>query len=509
MQALPTVFNKILGICYLQNERKEQLLQQWHTRVTESDAFLVEAEPEDDQETVLTALRTQIEEQEIVINPNEPCILVFFADLQAGLNPERLKGIEAGVRRALQMNIQLVLLFGDVGKLGLESPALQRENAGKLIAYNRESSFAPHKLCLVASPFLAGNATDCWKPVCVFLDVLSRQNTPGTLFPDTASDVVGYLRYGEFNESSYRALNAKNDELTALLEDGGGERFEELLKEHERKLRQMVLQRFPVHGSYQPLHPDMAIAPGGILGRSKRLQRFAVARDASEEALRMTGQQLEKDIACVFDEKIANAAETLKEIADAAALGLSLRANADEMARLLAAPADGEPKPQMLSLGYCEEGYGRDIESYLKKIVEHECSLQIQRFYEALKESIPTLTEGNFAERKLSLEKEQKKTRARLEKIYQPKKFCQKFAGTEELPEGEFSPASLRGNSRKFLLCTNVLEKTVNEGTAGTGTPTFCISNSAPDNAPLKGVQITFVKCPETETENVMCQLLP
>ena len=47
MQALPTVYNKILGICYLQNERKEQLLQQWHTRVTESDAFLVEAEPED------------------------------------------------------------------------------------------------------------------------------------------------------------------------------------------------------------------------------------------------------------------------------------------------------------------------------------------------------------------------------------------------------------------------------------------------------------------------------
>ena len=142
-------------------------------------------------------------------------------------------------------------------------------------------------------------------------------------------------------------MKAKYDELTALLEDGGGERFEELLKEHERKLRQMVLQRFPVHGFYQPLHPDMAIAPGGILGQSKRRQRFAVARDASEEALRMTGQQLEKDIACVFDEKIANAAETLKEIADAAALGLSLRANADEMSRLLAAPADGEPKPLM------------------------------------------------------------------------------------------------------------------------------------------------------------------
>ena len=66
-----------------------------------------------------------------------------------------------------------------------------------------------------------------------------------------------------------------------------------------------------------------------------------------------------------------------------------------------------------------------------------------------------------------------------------------------------------RGDARKFLLCTNTLAQEVDAFTDGTGISGYCISNSAPDNAPLKSVQIVLLSCPDAETPKVIGQLLP
>ena len=509
MQAIPTVYNKVFGISYLQGEPKKQLTQEWSLRMGESDTFFVEAEPDDNYQTTVTALCECIQEQEIVINAHDPCILVFFVNLQKEVDPKLLRQIEAGIRSVLNTSIQAVLQFGDVGKLGLEDPAVQRENACKLVESNRGVFSVPHKLCLVASPFLAGAAGNPWKPVCVFLDVLSRQNTPANLLPGTGSDCVGYLRYGEFNEAVYNTLIARDEELTTLLENGGGAEFEELLKVEVQDLQRMVKQRFSIAGSCQPLHPDMFLAPGGVFGRSQRLARFNDAQDASENALWMTGQRLEKDIAHAFDAKIANAEAILKKMADAAPLGFSLREKADEMAKLLTIPANSQPKPPRPALPYSENGYAQEIQVYLEKVRDYECSVQIQRFYKALQKAVPALTDEAFVAKKTALEKEQRKIRARLGKVYPPKAFCERFAGIVDLPEGQFSPVNARGDARKFLLCTNTLAQEVDTFADGTGIPGYCISNSAPDNAPLKSVQIVLLNCPDAETPRVIGQLLP
>lgn len=509
MQAIPTVYNKIFGISYLQGEQKKQLNQQWQLRMSESDAFFIEAEPDDDYQTTVTALCESIQEQEIVVNAHDPCILAFFVDLQKGADPKLLRQIEAGIRSVLSTSIQAVIQFGYAGKLGLEDPAIQRENACKLIEANRENVSVQHRLYLVASPFLAGIGSNEWKPVCVYLDVLSRQNAPSNLLPGTGSGYVGYLRYGEFDKDTYDTLVARDEELTTILGNGGSGKFEELLKDKERELRRMVRQRFPIKGSCQPLHPDIFLTPGSILGRSQRLARSAAAREASESALWMTGQRLKKDIAHAFDASIADAEAILKKLTGAVPLGLALQEDPDEMTRLLAIPADNQPEPSKPTLLYSEHGYAQEIQVYLEKIRDHECSKQIQRFYEALQQASPTLVDGGFAAKKTALEKEQKKTRARLKKIYPTKEFCEKFAYTADLPEGQFSPVNASGEVRKFLLCTNVLTQTVDNYTKGASTPVYCIANSTSDDAPLKGVQIVFLDCPVDGTHEVIYQLLP
>lgn len=507
MQAIPTVYNKIFGISYLQGKQVQQLKDQWQLRMSESDAFFIEAEPDDDYQTTVTALCESIQEQEIVVNAHDPCILAFFVDLQKGADPKLLRQIEAGVRSVLNTSIQAVIQFGYAGKLGLEDPAVQRENACKLVDSNREKFSVQHRLCLVASPFLAG--INEWKPVCIYLDVLSRQNVPSNLLPGTGSGYVGYLRYGEFDKDAYDTLVARDEELATILGNGGSMKFGELLKDKERELQCMVRQGFPLKGSCQPLHPDMFLTPGGVFGRGQRLARFAAARDTSETALEMTGQRLKKDIAHAFDASIADAEAILKKLADAAPLGLALQEDADDMARLLAAPADSHWEPAKPTLSFREHGYAQEIQLYLEKIRDHECSIQIQRFYEALQKATSTLVDGDFAVRKAALEKEQKRTRARLKKMYPTKEFCEKFAYTADLPEGQFSPVSASGEAQKFLLCTNALIQTVETYTKGASTPVYCIANSAPDNAPLKGVQIVFLNCPGEGTKEVMYQLLP
>ena len=509
VQAIPTVHNKLFGISYLQGQQKKQLEEQWQLRMCESDALLIEAEPNHNYQAVVTALCERIEEQGIEMNPQDPCILVFFVDLQKEINPELLRQIEAGIQGVLNPSIQAVLQFGYVGKLGLQNPAVQRENACKQVEANRDFFAVPHRLCLVATPFVAGNGSSEWKSVCVYLDVLSRQNAPANLMPGTGSGYMGYLRYGEFNEETYNALVARDEELTTLLGNGGTDRFEKLLENKANDLRRMVRARFPITGSCQPLHPDMFLAPGNVFTRKQNQAKIAAAQEASETALVMTGQRLKNDITRAFDAVVAGAETTLKEMADAVPLGLSIRANAAEMANILSIPADSQKEPPKPTLS--KDCCGQVTEAYLKQIRDDACSVQIQRFYEALRKASATLYDAGAAAKKTELEAEQKKTKARLKKIYPPQAFCEKFAYGSNLPEGQFSPVNPIGpSSQTFLLCTNALAQTVGNYTSpATSTLGYCIANSAPDEAPLKGVQIVFLDCTSGGNQNVIKQLLP
>lgn len=515
LQAIPTVYNKIFGISYLQGEEAQQLKDQWQLRMGERDAFFIEAEPGEDYKTTVTSLCHHIQGQGIMMNAHEPCILTFFVDLQERIDLEQLRKIEAGIKGVLGSNIQAVIQFGYVGKMGLEDPTGQRENACKLVKANQEFPAVQHRLLLVASPFLAGNGSNEWKSVCVYLDVLSRQIDPSNLLPGIGSGYAGFLRYGEYDQETHSILVKRLNELNTILEKGDIQKFEALLKDKEMELRNMVKQNFPIHGTCQPLHPDMFLEPGFLNRNHKKAQSgnhsgFNAAQESSETAAWMTGERLKKDIARAFEPSIANAEAILKELAEAAPLGLALREDADEMIRLLTAPADSQWEPSRVSLPFSENGYAQEINIYLEKIREHALDIQVQRFYAALQRISNTLVDEAFAKKKTVLEKERKTIQNRLGNVYPTEKFCERYGFSADLPQSQFSPVTGNGVTQKFLLCTNGLTAEVENSMTGAGTPVYYMANSEPDGVPLKGVQIVFLVCSEEKaTRQVMYQLLP
>lgn len=501
-----------MGISYLRDAQNDQLKEQWLLRMSKSNAFLIEANPTDDWRAIIKALGKCIATQGIHVGVIGPCVLTFFVDLQDEVDPkllQQIKCIENGVKNVLKANIQAVVQFGYVGELGMKNPEVQRKNACKLADANL-GSVALHRLCLVASSCLDSLKSNEWKPVCVYLDVLSRQAAPADLLPGIGSGYVGYLRYDEFDVVAYDALVAQDKELNDNLGTGGREEFQKLLNEKKYELQKMVKDNFPINGSCQPLHPDMFPAPGGLLGRllgrSKRQDQFTAAQKASEKALWMTAQRLQKDIAHAFDSSMANTEAILKELAYKASLGLKLQENADDMIKLLTAPAGDHAEPSKPTLPFSEGGCTQEIQAYLEDVRDYACSVQIQRFYTALQDACSMLT-GAAEKKEAELTEEQERIKNQLKHMGSLEDFYKKYA-FKDLPDKHFAPVIAAGVASKFLLCTIAWQPDV-EAFAKGATPVYCIAAPAPDNAPLKGVQIVFLDYPGGKPENVMYDLLP
>lgn len=505
MQNISAVHNKVLAVSYLKGAESLELKKQWDLRFSANKSVFIEAETGDPFLKIMEVLREKMQKQNVQI-ANQPCILAFFLDLRCEI-PEKLQTIKQGIETALKCKLHLVMQFGYVGTKSLENPTVQRANACRLVEENAQVLAIQQRLCLVASPYYNINGDYSWKAVCVYLDVLSRQDNISKLIPDAGNQSAGYLRYGECDQHKYDALNKRKAELQATLADGGTEKFQELLT---LKIQQLSSVDVQINAAAQPLHPNMELEGGLFQYQWKKAKSgghrdFNAAQESSQAAVLQTADHLRQSIARIFAQSVDRAQWILEQLMEEASLGYKLRQDQNRMCSLLQNTAQPVQMPSRVELPFNEHGYSEEIDIYLQRTKEFEISCQVQAFWDALKDSYFKLLENGFREEIAQWEEELEDIQEQLDGMLQLDGFFQEYyLKNMEMPESEFSPATGNCPDKKFLVCST--ENAAVVTTEKTGLPVI-FEKQEPDTAGLKGIQVFSLMCPSPSTD--ILKLLP
>ena len=161
---ISTVRNTVFGVCCIEGEERDRIQKQWNSRFSAHTAFWVDAKPGDSSLVIVQKLCQEIADQGIKTMVGTPCILTVFLDLTKEMDANMqtaLWQLNDRLRAALNCNVLLVLQFGYVGRLGLESVAVQRAGLDAVISCNKKKAAAvQHRVCLVGSPLLTVDGGD-------------------------------------------------------------------------------------------------------------------------------------------------------------------------------------------------------------------------------------------------------------------------------------------------------------------------------------------------------------
>ena len=524
---ISTVSKMLFGICCLEEKESDRIHTLWSQRFTEHAAFLVDSQPGESVRMIVEKLEQKLRGQLIRNMNGQSIILALFLDLTKELEPKWLKtlwSLQTIMDNYFGTSTQLVLQFGFVGKLNLESATKQRENASVIV--NELNGTKPaavrYTLCMVAKPALADDTSTNWKAVMLFLDILRRQMNPSEILPVTddgnQNNDIAYLRYEEYDEKEYKRLTTRRQILEQRLNNHGQQEFAQVIERYHQSIREQIEQRFLINGGAQPQHTGMVLdgARSGLLSnpvsQAKRGRNpiYNQGKDVTYSAIQATARRLEGDIDEFFSSIIKAAPEKLQMMIEQVNLGIALKKNRDEMHTLLnTVNTDRVTIPELL-LNYSEGGAAQEIGAFLKAIRRKRTKENWEKYRQALVKAYDSFSD--FDNEEAELRRESDDINRRLANIQQPREFCNQIVAFREPSICDFNIANGNGKIAKFILARkSELIRMLDEATvAGTAVRCFKIKETGSgiaqlDNAPLKALQAVYLDY----SEQVMRDLLP
>ena len=503
MVDISAIHRKLLGISYLSEEENRSLRSAWDARFEERDAFFIRANLQDSIADIQTNLFREIRSQGYTALGGTRFVVAVFYDAAAGTLPAAdLNAINFGLIGA---SLSAMMRFAYLGRQPYADPEAARRFVSAVTASSQSS------LCLVATHPLAENSLGSWRAVCLWLDVLRRNEEVGQVIPNTRYN-IGFLRYAEFDEERITALRQKIIEYEKKLGDEGADMFDTLLTEFMQKLESGIDTKYFMNAGCQPVHPGLFNQRKGLF---RKLDPEPANRTSS--ALKLTGQRLMQRIYSENDLTVQQAKECLTELFETAGAGIELILNADEINSVISRRSTNRLWQETLAvpfIGETEEPtqLNEKIAAYFKDCKENArsrvaCSVT-DTLKEAYKELIPV-----YEAKKAEMERTLNKMRVELSNMPDKGEFVEMVQGFGDRMECCFSrgqgAAANDMSLGKIVVCREEEDRAYYERAYPTSSAGYYISENIGgirtlDDAEIKAVQTAFYLC----SEEILRQLI-
>lgn len=512
-----TVHCKLISLCSLQGEVRQQVRQEWEERFHEHEAFWLDVEESQSGVDMARAVTHLIRNQGIMTMAGKKVIIAAFFDLAHAPNEALAKEIAqvpALLKGALGCTVALTMEFGNLGEMAFADKDKLRSHVKQIVEVNKENPNDKKQLCLVASsPLVMPEDDSSWKAVMVSLDVLRRLSAPAQEIAGGNPDGdVGFIRYGEYDARKLSELTDRKTKILTALGNDGAMKLKDLIRNELSALEMKIEETYVVTGSVQPIHPDMIVS-GGInrwkAGKGK-LDSFEKAKNSTWSAMDMTGQNLRSMIAAGCREQIEDAEGRLARFLEEAGVGVQLEADAQQMESILRPEKMTVAPPIAPSLSYKPEGWVKDIEEYLLGVRRHAAAKAKQDMAQSLLDAYRKIPASVYTEKSTGLTKRLKQVETRLGNVMSRADLINLLPTGAPLPETCFFPFLGGGFTASWALCRKPADAADLDGVCtGTNTTVYYIDETVGglklvDNAPIKAVQIILSNCDDAHLNDMI-----
>lgn len=512
-----TVHCKLISLCSLQGEARQQVRQEWEERFHEHEAFWLDVEESQSGVDMARAVTHLIRNQGIMSMAGKKVIIAAFFDLAHAPNEELAKQIAqvpALLKGALGCTVALTMEFGHLGEMAFADKEQLRGHVKRIVQVNKQMPNDKKQLCLVASsPLVLPEDDSSWKAVMVSLDVLRRLSAPAQAVEGGNPDGdVGFIRYGEYDEQKLNELSARKTKLQTALSNGGEMRLRSLIQNELSAMEAEIEETYVVTGSVQPIHPDMIVSGSINRWRAQRgsLDSFEKAKNSTWSAMEMTGQNLRGMIAEGCREWIDNADSRLARFLDQAGVGIQLEADTEHMQAILKPEKMTVAPPIAPSLSYKPEGWTKDIEEYLLGVRRHAAAKAKQEVAQSLLDAYRRIPASVYTEKQSGLTQRLNQVVTRLGNIMSREELINLLPTGAPLPETCFFPILGGGFTASWVICREQGDEwELDNVCAGSNTTVYYIDKKVGglkqvDNAPIKAVQIVLSNCDDAHLNDMI-----
>lgn len=509
---------KLIGISCLSGDERQKVQKEWESRLSGYDSLWVDAKQNQTALDLIKNITELAREKEFEIMGGQSVLVSVFLDLTKSPDEALLKEIVAvpkELSRILGCVVPLTLEFGYLAMFAFGDREALKANIRKVVDINIQDKTRRKQLCFVGtSPAWNQDEDVCWKPVMVCLDLLRRNSSPAAMVPVEGLDAcnnIGFLRYGEYDEDRLHRLHAEKERTECALGDDGSLAFMSELSAALEKIENDVVEKYPVDGKNQPIHPEMF--PKGFIETMKAKKGqppFATARTCTLQALKATADSLKHSIFDDYRKQIASAPDYLKKFIENSRMGIGLESDRKKMEELLAPQPLNVMEPLYPALNYNESGYEMEMDSYLKNVRRFAGAKCRYDFAKALLEAYRQIPDEEYIRRKEKLQKENTTVRNQISRLSTREDLIGKITAGDVLPKTAFTVTLAAGHSAYWALTRDMeIGMELDKATAGLMATAYYIDPkfgglNVRDNAPLKALQLLQFNCNEAILENLI-----
>ena len=506
-----TVHCKLISLCSLQGEVRQQVRQEWEERFHEHETFWLDVEESQSGVDMARAVTHLIRNQGIMSMAGKKVIIAAFFDLAHAPNEDLAKEIAqvpALLKGALGCTVALTMEFGNLGEMAFADKDQLRSHVKRIVEVNRENPNDKKQLCLVASsPLVLPEDDSSWKAVMVSLDVLRRLSAPAQAVEGGNPDGdVGFIRYGEYDARKLEELTDRKAKLQTALGKDGETQLRSLIQNELSAMLMEIEENYVVTGSVQPIHPDMVV--NGSINRWRAahgsLPSFEAAKSSTWSAMDLTGQNLLSMIDAGCRERIGNADSHLARLLEQAGVGIQLEADAERMQAILRPEKMTVAPPLAPSLAYKPEGW------YLLGVRRHAAAKAKQDVAQSLLDAYRKIPASVYTDKQSKLTKQLKQVETRLGNIMSRGELINLLPTGAPLPETCFFPILGGGFTASWAICREPADAVDLDAVCGGGNTTvYYIDKNVGglklvDNAPIKAVQIVLSNCDDAHLNDMI-----
>lgn len=460
MPDISAIHHIMVGVSFLKDEESQVLKQEWDSRFQSNLAFWIDAAPGDTAQSIAIKLVNAYGNEGFFDLAGQSIVLALFYDLREPVPEEvlsQVKRISAMIHAVTGGHTASTVQYGYLGQVPFVDGGKLRSNIAGVSANQL------NRLTLVAMPPLVREGTSCWKASIVMLDLMRRTPAPDTILPLSGAasvDAVGFLRYGEFNQSRLNKLTARKEELDKALGDTGREELRNLLLEDLRCLETAVEREIVFDSTIQPIHPDMNVyahtsAVERFTRRARLRSQYESAVQSTVQAVQDTGKRMEEAIMDKFHLEPEEAAARLMELLHESGAGISLVESIRDLTDDLNLKVDRVNVPSGITFPPNGADYKNDtktIDLFLREsrrwgIYQGEC-----KRLEQMKAAFADV-QKEYLLRKKAMEEELQRVKTELKTIRSREQFVEDAIGNGTRMQTCFYPIHGEGETGKYILC--------------------------------------------------------
>lgn len=512
-----TVQCKLIGLCSLKGEERDQVRREWEERFHEHEAFWLDVEESQSGVDMARAVTQLIRQQGIMSMANKKVVVAAFFDLAHAPNEELVKAIAQVpglLKGALGCTVALTMEFGNLGEIAFADKNVLRGHVKSIVEINSQDPNDKKQLCLVASsPLVMKEDDSSWKAVIVSLDVLRRLTAPDLAVRGGNPDGdVGFIRYGEYDEHKLNELTTRKTKLNAALGKDGETQLRSLIQAELSRIEAEIDNKYIVSGSLQPFHADMIV--NGAINRWRAehgmLESYERAKNSTWSAMDMTARNLRQLIERDCASRTGRADAYLARFIEEAGVGIQLESDTGRMQAILKPEKAGVSAPIAPSLSYNPDGCSKAVEEYLLGVRRHAAAKAKQDFAQSLLDAYQKVPASVYSEKQARLQAQLNNVTTRLGNVMSRQDLINLLPTGAPLPEACFFPILGGGFTASWVLCREKADETDLDAVCnGSNTTVYYIDKNTGglklvDNAPIKAVQIVLSNCDDAHLNDLI-----